>query len=1169
MAIKLVMLWLVLLLFVSTTTTGVWSQQFSETTSNKDAVEGETIRLDCRFNPQLLGNNPNKLIFYWHRTNNKKTDPVAINENPLDTDYSIEHNTIEGKYDLLIQRAQYDRDNGQFECKIKEAGNGAEIKSLSYVVTILIPPGPPLITPLNPVAKEGEPFELTCSSQGGSPDPLIQWYRDNIPLDGQISKGGTRDKPTSNTLTIEPTLELDHAIYKCTVWNRATREDKKLESVVSLTVHYKPRVTVGPFNPLSVSIDGNAEMTCNVVSNPPARSIRWMKNGQLLTNTNNHTIIRVKPDDSGKYDCIADNGIGGTPGKESLELAVLHGPKVNVVPEREAVTNDVLNVKCNIASNPKPHTVIWQKEDDPYFKQVGTVLVLNQIRAEDSGNYMCIATTNLKPSGALEGVEKSDNATVKIRVKHKPGETEIFPMNPIAVAGKPFTLTCQSKPPGYPEPEYKWWREGQEQQELGRRINYTFIAVHVSQEGRYFCEPFNALGKGSVGSVYLSVNEPPTMVISMKPQFIAKEGDKNFKLTCIARGKPKPNVVWFQNDQEINVDSGQFRVEKREQIEDANVHNIQTTLHFEAMSRKGTNSISASDRGRYTCLFDNGIGKSAKSETVLRVEHSPVVRHSYNRVAYDYSETAVLQCKMSAYPAPKFEWFFRGKILDNYSDRYNTNSSEQGDDIHVGTLSIRNTKENDYGDYTCRAFNSVGDDDEKTIIKLVKKSAPEMPMQLEMVEVLSDSVILRWIEGFNGGFSNTEYVVTYNDGERWRNESCRSLNPCKITGLESRHEYQFRVLAVNPRGYSPYSEDLKVTTKVNLKDMPNAFDSFYDREKNTLVFNVEPHDVPLKLVAKIEVRNENNGEWRQLTTVQIISNSENVYLKSTPEEITDIRVILCLQSNDSWCGYEHLVKMDSIYARETKSLTTDHLLGVILIASVSALAVVTSILCCCWKRKDKTSKKDYESDSSTGRPKVTTISQPFYASHDNKGLMSDVDNSNKLNPPLYSSTNGSLNGHISQNYYLTGEGGDPSPSGSTETGQSELWTMIKSDMMHENPNDNPMSYHSGYGSTHMQMDPNGYLGTYAYYPHEGYQPLNEDTLNMNRKNNMHVPYYDDLTANPYGTALGMGMEMIDPLSGDPNLMPAMDPSKMNHIPYDEELEYSSNRNGRVIREIIV
>ena len=104
---------------------------------SKDALEGQTIRLDCHFNPQLLDFNANKLIFYWHRKNHQKTDPVAINENPLETDYQIEYNTAEGKYDLIIQKAQYDRDNGQFECKIKEAGNGAEVKSRTYLVTIL------------------------------------------------------------------------------------------------------------------------------------------------------------------------------------------------------------------------------------------------------------------------------------------------------------------------------------------------------------------------------------------------------------------------------------------------------------------------------------------------------------------------------------------------------------------------------------------------------------------------------------------------------------------------------------------------------------------------------------------------------------------------------------------------------------------------------------------------------------------------------------------------------------------------------------------------------------------------------------------------------------------------------------------------------------------------
>ncbi len=102
-----------------------------------------------------------------------------------------------------------------------------------------VPPGPPLITPHSPVAKEGEPFELTCGSSGGSPDPLIQWYRNNIPLRGQTSRGGTKDRATTNVLTIEPTLELDRAVYRCVVWNRAIKEEHKLEGVVELKVHCK------------------------------------------------------------------------------------------------------------------------------------------------------------------------------------------------------------------------------------------------------------------------------------------------------------------------------------------------------------------------------------------------------------------------------------------------------------------------------------------------------------------------------------------------------------------------------------------------------------------------------------------------------------------------------------------------------------------------------------------------------------------------------------------------------------------------------------------------------------------------------------------------------------------------------------------------------------------
>lgn len=205
----------------------------------KDTLEGETIRLDCRFNPQLFDVHGKKLVFYWHRHNHLRNDPVAIDEHTLESDYKIEYSKREGKYDLIIQKAQYDRDNGQFECKIKEAGSGTEVKSTAYTVTILIPPGPPVISPNHPIAREGEIFHLSCSSEGGSPDPVIEWYRDGELLEGKITYGGTRNKPTVNTLEIDPKLDHDKGIYKCTVWNRATRVERKLESVVELTVHCK------------------------------------------------------------------------------------------------------------------------------------------------------------------------------------------------------------------------------------------------------------------------------------------------------------------------------------------------------------------------------------------------------------------------------------------------------------------------------------------------------------------------------------------------------------------------------------------------------------------------------------------------------------------------------------------------------------------------------------------------------------------------------------------------------------------------------------------------------------------------------------------------------------------------------------------------------------------
>jgi hypothetical protein len=51
-----------------------------------------------------------------------------------------------GTYDLRITNATYDRDNGQFECRVKEGGTGRVLHTKSFDLTVLLPPSPPQVS---------------------------------------------------------------------------------------------------------------------------------------------------------------------------------------------------------------------------------------------------------------------------------------------------------------------------------------------------------------------------------------------------------------------------------------------------------------------------------------------------------------------------------------------------------------------------------------------------------------------------------------------------------------------------------------------------------------------------------------------------------------------------------------------------------------------------------------------------------------------------------------------------------------------------------------------------------------------------------------------------------------------------------------------------------------
>ena len=91
----------------------------------------------------------------------------------LDASYRVERLPSMGRYDLGIRNTTYDRDNGSFKCMLKEGGTGRTLFTKTVGLTVLLKPSAPRISPSSPIATEGRPTNLTCSSTGGSPPPQV------------------------------------------------------------------------------------------------------------------------------------------------------------------------------------------------------------------------------------------------------------------------------------------------------------------------------------------------------------------------------------------------------------------------------------------------------------------------------------------------------------------------------------------------------------------------------------------------------------------------------------------------------------------------------------------------------------------------------------------------------------------------------------------------------------------------------------------------------------------------------------------------------------------------------------------------------------------------------------------------------------------------------------
>ncbi|XP_067030759.1 neurotrimin-like [Acropora muricata] len=185
----------------------------------------------------------------------------------------------------------------------------------------------------------------------------------------------------------------------------------------------------------------------------------------------------------------------------------------------------------------------------------------------------------------------------------------------------------------------------------------TILAVQRSDAGTY---RLNVLPTG-LGSIFvtviLDVSFPPSITEISGNQTVTEGG--NVTLTCLADGKPTPNITWARlSDNRI----------------------VNTTL----------TDIRKKDAGSYKCIADNGIGNPAMA--VVRI----VVQYPVEAKGFGKNETLIqggrktLSCPVRGIPKPNITWYRGSEVI--------------GRPIFFGEkLEVRDT-----GCYTCVASNSLG-----------------------------------------------------------------------------------------------------------------------------------------------------------------------------------------------------------------------------------------------------------------------------------------------------------------------------------------------------------------------------------------------------------------------------------------------------------------------------
>ncbi|XP_026989907.1 cell adhesion molecule 1a isoform X2 [Tachysurus vachellii] len=315
-------------------------------TDNISVVEGETATISCRVKNnddsviQLL--NPNRQTIYFRDVRPLKDSRFQL------------VNFSDNELRVALSNVSLS-DEGRYVCQLY-----TDPPQEAYAdITVLIPPGNPIIESREEIVREGNETEMTCTAMGSKPAATIRWKKGDKELQGSSKVEPTYDRMYTVTSWVRLTVtkEDDGVPVLCIVDHPAVKD---FQAQKFLEVQYKPEVKIVVEFPQGLTREGeNLELTCKTKGKPEPQQVNWVK---VDDDVPSHAVIigsdlyieNLNKSYNGTYRCVASNSVGES--YDDYILYVYDAPTTTPIPTTATTTMYTTTSLPGITQDAAPST---------------------------------------------------------------------------------------------------------------------------------------------------------------------------------------------------------------------------------------------------------------------------------------------------------------------------------------------------------------------------------------------------------------------------------------------------------------------------------------------------------------------------------------------------------------------------------------------------------------------------------------------------------------------------------------------------------------------------------------------------------------------------------------------------------------------------------------------